>query len=218
MARTGRSRGAVALCLAPSVAAQAASRNHVNDVLVFDPDVAGAQGWTEPKGFTPLLSIGTGRSLTGASHFRRLRYRLHFTPLFTSPVLSDYAEVRLGFKSFLNDFFYVDQEKVERFGIEGAHLSALLRLDDLDRGAYEQSVEPRLWLFSCRLEPQDLRGTGAGRYVDWGRRQRTRPRKQTSHSVAWPKAPALQGQRHWYWPAAPTHRTTIALRKGINDC
>jgi len=52
--------------------------------------------------------------------------------------------------------------------------------------------------------------------MDWGADQETSTRKQSGEIVTWKEAPALQHQKHWYWPPAPTHPTTIALRKGID--
>jgi hypothetical protein len=49
---------ASALSLALAVAAHAASWHHVNDVVLFDPDVAGAQGWGEPDGLSMSAAPG----------------------------------------------------------------------------------------------------------------------------------------------------------------
>ena len=133
-------------------------------------------------------------------------------------VLSDYCDVLLGYKSFLNDFFYLDAARIERFGVESEFLIPLYMLADLDHGHYRQTRAPKTWLFWCKREPHDLRGTGAGRYVDWGSQQMTVPRKQTAESVPWPQAPALSHSRHWYFPPAPTHPTRLAVRKGVNAC
>ena len=48
----------VALCLCLASIAPAASWRHLNDVVLFDPDVAGVQGWGQPRGLT--LTAGTG--------------------------------------------------------------------------------------------------------------------------------------------------------------
>lgn len=131
--------------------------------------------------------------------------------------LSDFARIRLGYKSLQNDFFYVNKETIDRFRIESQYLVPVLRLRDLDHKAYFQNVTPKVWVFYCKEEPADLRGTGASRYIEWGRLQTTKPRKQSEKPVRFPDAPALQSQKHWYWPAAPLHKTKIAVRKGISE-
>jgi hypothetical protein len=127
----------------------------------------------------------------------------------------DFADVKLGYKSFLNDFFYITASVVERFEIEDDFLVPAYMVDDLDADSYFQTPTPRRWLFWCKLEPTDLRGTGAGKYIKWGSRQETNTRKQTKEAVTWPEAPALQHQKHWYWPPAPMHPTKVAVRKGM---
>lgn len=129
--------------------------------------------------------------------------------------LSDVCDVNLGFKSFLNDFFYVDQDTIKKFNIEKEFLIPLFKLGDLNQDAYFQKPRPKRWLFCCSLAPADLKGTGAGQYIEWGSQQETRVRKQTKGAVKWPLAPALQHNKHWYWPAAPLHPTRLAIRKGV---
>ena len=125
------------------------------------------------------------------------------------------AVVYLGFKSLLNEFFYVDEQTIDHFGIESEFLHPIHTLKDLDELSYHQRLDPKHWVFTCRLEPSDLRGTGAGSYIQWGSLQETRARKQAQRVVKWPDAPALSSSKHWYWPAAPLHPARIALRKGI---
>jgi hypothetical protein len=130
--------------------------------------------------------------------------------------LEDYAEVHIGFKSLLNDFFYIDAERIERFKIESEYLTPILKLGDLQEDAYfQRALDKHRWLFNCRVEPADLRGTGAWEYISWGSLQETRPRKQTEQPVPWPQAPALSHSKHWYYPAATTHSTRIGVRKAM---
>lgn len=131
--------------------------------------------------------------------------------------LSDVATVYLGFKSLLNDFFYVDEATVTHFGIEDEFLEPIFKLKDLDELSYRQITEATRWVFRCQLEGADLRGTGASRYIQWGAQQETRLRKQAKGVVKWPEAPALRHSRHWYWPAAPLHPVRIAIRKAIDQ-
>ena len=122
----------------------------------------------------------------------------------------------MGYKSFLNDFFYVDGRTISQFGIEPEFLVPLFMLADLDLGSYIQTSSPSRWVFYCKEEPSDLRGTGAWRYIKWGSRQETEARRQTKERVRWPEAPALQHQKRWYWPAAPLHPARLAVRKAYD--
>jgi hypothetical protein len=132
--------------------------------------------------------------------------------------LGDYASIRIGYKSLLNDFFYVDAATVARFEIEKEYLTPILKLADLDPDKFVQdAVSAERWVFTCKKEPNDLRGTGAYKYIRWGSKQETNPRKQTERPVPWPEAPALSNAKHWFWPAARQHKTKIAIRKAIGQ-
>lgn len=129
------------------------------------------------------------------------------------------AEIRIGYKSLLNDFFYVDAERVAEFGIEEEFLTPIFRIADLKQDSYVQrKLKPKHWVFTCKKELADLTGTGALTYIRWGARQETRPRKQSAEKpVRWSKTPALSHVKHWFWPAARMWKTPIAVRKAFGQ-
>lgn len=134
------------------------------------------------------------------------------------PVLSDFCKISLGFKSLMNDFFYVDETTVSRFGIESEFLLPVFKLADLDETQIDQTLTPTRWLFNCKKQPGDLHGTGAHDYIDWGANQETRQaKKQQKDVVTWKTALERQGQKHWWWPAQPPTRTSLAVRKGYGS-
>lgn len=129
-------------------------------------------------------------------------------------ILSDFADILLGYKSFLNDFFYVDQDVIDGFGIEPAYLKPIYLRTDIRGDAYFQTQRSRHWLFWCEKRPADLRGTGAAAYILWAAKQQIRTRKQSGDTVLWKDSANLK-REYWYWPPAPVHPTHIALRKGV---
>ena len=85
--------------------------------------------------------------------------------------LDELAEIKLGVKTFLNQFFYVDRERVQKFGIEGRYLEPVLRVNDVNRDVYLQ--DPRRTenqIFLCDKTVEQLVGTGAAAYIRWGSR------------------------------------------------
>jgi hypothetical protein len=58
MTKTSRLGSAVLLCLLATAVAHAASWHHLNDVVLFDPDVSGVQGWEQPRGLTLAADAG----------------------------------------------------------------------------------------------------------------------------------------------------------------
>lgn len=80
--------------------------------------------------------------------------------------LQSIARVSLGYKSLQNNFFYVNMATASTYGIEEKFLIPMLMLRDLGHVDYKQNPTPSLWLFACRENRGDLRGTGAWRYIE----------------------------------------------------
>ena len=110
--------------------------------------------------------------------------------------LGDVAEVRFGIKTGANEFFYLDDEKIERWGIEEEFLKPVIFSlrelvcieDELD--GLEKKV------FFCHESKSRLLGTNALRYIEWGEHK-------TFH-----KRPSCQSRPRWYsfadgWNPAP---------------
>ena len=132
------------------------------------------------------------------------------------PHLGDYFNVSLGYKTLMNDFFYLDQDTIDVWSIEERFLRPILRLSDLDPNAYRQPTSGKIKLFYCTVEPGDLRGTGAGAYIEWAARQETGAKKQSGSPMTWSEALEKQGGTYWWRPKAALKPTKIALRKGID--
>ena len=128
------------------------------------------------------------------------------------------AKVSLGFKSLQNQFFYVSRDEIKKYGIEKRHLEPIFQLGDLDPDKYEQTVKPIRWVFYCKDKEQDIRNTGALRYIRAMEKIPAAEKKQTGkHQTI---KDALQAQTSkggtWYMPKAQLHKVNIWLRKAFN--
>lgn len=132
------------------------------------------------------------------------------------PRLSDYLKVELGYKSLMNDFFYLDQATIDTWSIEKRFLKPIMTIRDLDGTKYYQPTSGAIQLFYCDVEPGDLRGTGADRYMQWAARQETGAKKQSGAPVTWEEALAKQGGKYWWRPKAAYKPIKLAMRKGID--
>ena len=84
--------------------------------------------------------------------------------------LGDIADVRRGFTTGANEFFYLDEEKIARWGIEEQFLAWHL---DTPRECYGIPVSHSACtrLFLCNLPRRKLKGTAALEYIRWGEHQ-----------------------------------------------
>jgi SAM-dependent methyltransferase len=130
--------------------------------------------------------------------------------------LEQLANVRLGYKSLQNQFFYVGPEVVKKYGIEKRYLKPITTMSGLDGSKYLQEPDSRLLLFSCDSSEGELRGTGALRYIR-GMEDVTAVRKrQASKDKTIGETLAEQGGTYWYAPKATPHSANIWVRKAFD--
>ena len=110
--------------------------------------------------------------------------------------LGDVAEVRRGFTTGANEFFYLDDQKIQEWGIEEEFLNPVIfSLRELsciedDLGKLQKKI------FLCPEKKSDLIGTNALKYIGWGENQ------------SFNKRPSCKSRRLWYsiaegWNFAP---------------
>ncbi len=109
------------------------------------------------------------------------------------------AEIQRGTTTGCNEFFYLDPEQIARWRIEPRFLKPVIKTP---RDYYGIRIEPLpVWQFWCRLSREELAGTRALSYIEWGESQRF-------HEV-----PSCRSRRPWYalrgpeeprllWPSA----------------
>ncbi len=84
--------------------------------------------------------------------------------------LGEIVEVRRGFTTGANDFFYLDDQQIAQWGIEEEHVYWHLATP---RDSYRITVPYSACtkLFLCNSPKSKLRGTGALEYIQWGESQ-----------------------------------------------
>lgn len=130
--------------------------------------------------------------------------------------LSTLADVRLGYKSLQNTFFYVNRDTIEAYDIEEQYLTPILMRRAMDSQSYLQVVEPNQWLFNCRERKEDIRATGAWKYVEAMSGLAANRKKQSGKYRTIKEALEAQGGGIWYSPKARPRQHRIWVRKAID--
>jgi hypothetical protein len=130
--------------------------------------------------------------------------------------LGEIGKVSLGFKSLQNQFFYVSQKTIGEFHIEKEFLQPILQLKDLEKNQYKQGGKAVQRVFYCQAKEEDLRGTGARRYIRAMENLPAAQKKQTGKHETIREALEAQGGGVWYAPKARLHKAHIWLRKAFN--
>lgn len=100
--------------------------------------------------------------------------------------LGDVAEVRFGVKTGVNEFFYLTEERIRHFGIEEEFLKPVIKSPRECRTILIDPAKLKYKLFICNKSKEELRGTNALKYIEWGEQQKM----NTNVSIA--------SRKQWY--------------------
>ena len=109
--------------------------------------------------------------------------------------LKEVAEVRFGIKTGINEFFYLDEEKVKHWGIEEEFLAPVIKSPKEAKRILLKSKDVECKVFLCHETKADLRKQkkfGALKYIEWGEKQKTKD------GTAWPDVETVSGRKLWY--------------------
>ena len=100
--------------------------------------------------------------------------------------LNDIAEVNYGIKTGVNEFFYLDDDQIEKSGIERKFLKPFLKSSRECESIRIDSSRLKSKLFMCGADKAALTGTAALEYIKWG------------ESQGFDRRPSCRGRTRWY--------------------
>lgn len=109
--------------------------------------------------------------------------------------LKEVAEIRRGYTTGINEFFYLDEEKIKHWGIEEEFLAPVIKSPKEAEGILLKSKDVECEVFLCHETKADLRKQkkfGALKYIEWGEKQKT------NDGIAWPDVATVSSRRLWY--------------------
>ncbi len=110
-------------------------------------------------------------------------------------MLGKVADIKRGFTTGINDFFYLSAEKIEYWGIEDEFLAPVLKSPRESESIAINPAKLELKVFLCSKSKEELlkeNKNGALRYIEWGEKQKT------DDGVQWPEIPTVSGRKYWY--------------------
>ena len=100
--------------------------------------------------------------------------------------LGDIADVRFGIKTGANEFFYLDAEGIQKWGIESEYLKPVIKSPRECKNICIDPSQLQFKLFMCHLDKASLAGTAALDYIEWG------------ESQGFDQRPSCRGRAHWW--------------------
>ena len=100
--------------------------------------------------------------------------------------LGDVAEVRRGFTTGANKFFYLDDQKIQEWGIEAEFLKPVIKSPRECKSIRVDPSQLQFKLFMCHADKTALAGTAALEYIEWG------------ESQGFHQRPSCRGRARWW--------------------
>jgi len=110
--------------------------------------------------------------------------------------LSQVANVRRGYTTGINEFFYLTEEKAKQYGIEDEYLVSVVKSPKEIEGLVVDPEKLRYRLFLCNQSKEELRALGhkgALKYIE-----NVGEKGVTKDGVKWPEVPSVQGRKYWW--------------------
>jgi type I restriction enzyme M protein len=117
--------------------------------------------------------------------------------------LKEVANVRFGIKTGINEFFYLNDDKIKHWEIEKEFIAPVLKSPkDFDSISVDvDNVKSEIRVFVCAKSKKDLRKegkTGALKYIQWGEKQKTKKGQKEEGGTPFPEVKSVQGRKFWY--------------------
>ena len=157
--------------------------------FIGDPDIANRR--ERPRTYTELTQAGTREKKYAGDKWGGKYLRapdIYWTLLDKGKDklvrLGDIAEVRRGFTTGANEFFYLNDERIQEWGIESEYLKPVIKSPRECKSIRVDPSQLQFKLFMCHADKAALAGTAALEYIEWGEKQgyhrgpscRSRPR------------------------------------------
>ena len=99
--------------------------------------------------------------------------------------LGDIAKVRFGIKTGANEFFYLDDDQIQEWGIEEKFLKSVIKSPRECKSICVDPSQLQFKLFMCHADKAALAGTAALDYIKWGESQEFHKRASCQSRALW---------------------------------
>ena len=99
--------------------------------------------------------------------------------------LGDIAEVRFGIKTGANEFFYLNDEQIQEWGIASEFLKPVIKSPRECKSIRVDPSQLQFKLFMCHADKAALAGTAALKYIEWGETQGYHQRPSCKGRARW---------------------------------
>ncbi|KWT83687.1 HsdM family class I SAM-dependent methyltransferase [Candidatus Magnetominusculus xianensis] len=109
--------------------------------------------------------------------------------------LRELADIKSGYKSGVNDFFYINEDRIKHWGIEDEYLAPIIKSPKEALKITLKSEDVQYKVFICSKTKKYLKRNkkyGALKYIEWGET------RVSADGVPWSKVTSVSGRKLWY--------------------
>ncbi|MDE0014061.1 MAG: Eco57I restriction-modification methylase domain-containing protein [Candidatus Poribacteria bacterium] len=99
--------------------------------------------------------------------------------------LGDIAEVKRGFTTGANEFFYLDADRIQAWGVESEFLKSVIKSPRECKSIRVDPNQLQFKLFMCHADKAALAGTAVLEYIKWGESQEFHQRPSCRGRTRW---------------------------------
>ncbi len=122
--------------------------------------------------------------------------------------LGNIAEVRRGFTTGANEFFYLNEERIREWGIEEEFLKPVIISPRECSSIKVIPSELKRRAFVCHEKKQNIPGTAAYQYIQWGEQKEFHNRPSCCSRPRWYEFPEKEWA-HVLWPMIHNDRQSV---------
>ncbi len=115
--------------------------------------------------------------------------------------LEEIADIRRGYTTGINEFFYLNKDKIEHWEIEKEFIAPLFKSPKESQSILINSKDLNNYIFLCALTKKELRRhgkKGALNYIKWGENQVSKERRGKGGGIKYPEVPTVKDRENWY--------------------
>ncbi|WP_420264697.1 HsdM family class I SAM-dependent methyltransferase [Candidatus Magnetominusculus dajiuhuensis] len=127
--------------------------------------------------------------------------------------LSELADIKRGYTTGINEFFYIDEDRIKHWGIEDEFLAPIIKSPKEALKIILKSEDVRYKVFICGKTKKELKKNkqyGALKYIQWGET------RVSADGIPWNKVATVSGRKLWYDLGERVHGR-ILLQRITND-
>jgi len=134
--------------------------------------------------------------------------------------LWEIADVRRGFTTGANDFFYLNNEEIHKWGIENNFLRKTIFSFKEIKSIIQKNINFRFSLFWCPFDKKTIKNTNALKYIEFGEKQRVIVKQGGQKGktiIGYQNISSCSNRKYWYGFSADWSPADLIINSKVGE-